>query len=105
MRRLAARLDVLLDAGVVEKTGGGKGQGRTHPGIAELSFRIWSPLRTTRRMRLQNPGLARFLEVLLHDEALEAAPPGFSDSAGRAGCGPAPDRPKAPQKAGGNRSD
>jgi tetratricopeptide (TPR) repeat protein len=72
-RIVSAQLDVLLDEGVVEKEGGGKGQGRTHYRIAEQLFRIWIQMRTTRRMRLQIAGLARFLEVLFDYEALEAA--------------------------------
>jgi tetratricopeptide (TPR) repeat protein len=72
-RVVSAQLEKLINEGVVEKEGGGRGQGKMRYRIAEQLFRIWIQMRTNRRLRLNTIWLSEFLEAFWEGDALRAA--------------------------------
>lgn len=74
-RIVSAQLEVLIRAGVVEKSLGGKNSaaaGRVQYRIGEQLFRLWLQMRSSRRIRQQVIGLTEYLEALFERDEIDA---------------------------------
>ncbi|PWV63169.1 tetratricopeptide repeat protein [Plasticicumulans acidivorans] len=69
-RTVSAQLDVLINAGLVEKDSPASGRMRYR--IAEQLFRLWLQMRGSRRIRQQVITLTEFIEALYDSEEREA---------------------------------